>query len=97
MDLKMIVYSIQIQLRYLEGENVYISMRYSSMDEAKKHMVALYDKKLSDSKCEFISFDNAKYILRYRDKLFKYDNIYICEIIEEEIEIKDKFDPRMLF
>lgn len=49
--------------------------------------------KMSDPKCEIISFDNSKYILRYRDKLFKYDNACTCEIIEEEIEIKDKFGP----
>lgn len=92
MNKKMIVYSIQKYMRYREGEDSYIIMRYSSMDEAKKYMVALYNKKMSNPKCENISFDNSKYVLRYSDKLFKYDNACTCEIIEEEIEIKDKFD-----
>lgn len=89
----MIVYSIQENISYTEGEDTYVIMRYSSMDEAKKYMVALYTRKMSDPKCEDISFDNLKYILHYSDMLFKYDNVCTCEIVKEEIEIKDKFDP----
>lgn len=89
----MIVYSIHKHMSYLGFEDICILMRYSSLEEAKKYMVALYNKKLSDPKCEIISFDNSKYILCCSDKLFKYDNTCTYEIIEEEVEIKDKFDP----
>lgn len=89
----MIVYSIQENISYTEGEDTYVIMRYSSMDEAKKYMVALYTQKMSDPECENVSFDNSEYVLQYSLKLFKYDNACTCEIIEEEIEIKDKFDP----
>lgn len=86
-------YSIVCRRSWCEGQNEDVLERYSSIDEARKSLKHLFHK-LSTSKR---SYSNLQWVgedwFRAKNEIFKYDNTESYEIEDEEIDVKDKFDP----
>lgn len=75
-----------------EGEDCTTYDRYNSLDEAKKHLNYLFKKFSEDNDHADVKWKDSGDSFTAKYKLFKYRNVETYEIIEEDIEVKDKFD-----
>ena len=75
-----------------ESEDCTTYDRYTSLDEAKKHLNYLFKKFSEDNDHADVKWEDSGDSFTAEYKLFKYRNVETYEIIEEDIEVKDKFD-----